>query len=249
MLRVRLWPLLRGSEVVVPCGERDGGPVRRVGGHGWVAALAAILAGAGAVFGAAPDANRGMALIAELGEALKAAPAWQSAYHQEYVPAGMSAGETADGTVYVAWPDRALFITGRPAVRSMGLEGRRVRLVDQESGSCEDHALTDNEWQRVPLAAVLDPAAAVDRFTVSSRSERAFGLAPREPGGVALVEVELAPGGLPAAVLVVDPQGATNRFHFSGWSRAGGPPDRAWLPNPPAGVACRPVDDTDSDSR
>jgi hypothetical protein len=120
----------------------------------------------------------------------------------------------------------------------MGLEGRLVRLVDLEVPSCDEHQLDDDEWVRVPLAAVLDPQRAVDRFTVLELGARGFTLVPREPGGVDRVEVVLGENDLPNEVVVVDPQGATNRLRFSAWRPAKGPLDGSWLPKPPTGLVC-----------
>jgi hypothetical protein len=183
-------------------------------------------------------AEPGMPALEALGTALRGAAAWQADYTQEYVPAGMSSGERVEGTVAVAWPDRALFVAGSPPWQMMGLEGRVVRLVDLEVDSCDEHRLDDEEWARVPLAAVLDPAAAVDRFTVLEHGGRGFALAPREPGGVDRVEVVLDERSLPAEVVIRDPQGAVNRLRFSAWRRADGPPDGRWLPQAPPGVEC-----------
>jgi hypothetical protein len=182
-----------------------------------IAALAAALLGGAGFAGAS-----GMESLEALGAALRGAVAWHADYSQEYV----------------AWPDRALFASGAPPSQRMGLEGRVVRLLDLEVPSCDEHVLGDDEWARVPLAAVLDPRGAVERFTVLDRGERGFVLVPREPGGVARVEVELDGRNLPAEVVVVDPQGAVNRLRFSGWRAAEGPPDGSWLPAPPHGLDC-----------
>ncbi|MCU0233713.1 MAG: hypothetical protein MUE90_06755 [Thermoanaerobaculales bacterium] len=197
------------------------------------AALAAALLGGAGLAGAA-----GMDLLEALGAALRGAAAWQADYTQEYVAAGMTAGEEVAGVVTVAWPDRALFAGGVPPSQLMGLEGRVVRLLDLEVPSCDEHVLGDDEWARVPLAAVLDPRGAVERFTVLDHGERGFALVPREPGGVARVEVSLDGRDLPAEVVVVDPQGAVNRLRFGGWRAAAGPPDGRWLPEPPRGLDC-----------
>ena len=68
--------------------------------------------------------------------------------------------------------------------------------------------------------------------------DRGFVLVPREPGGVDRVEVELDTSGLPVQVVVIDPQGATNRLSFSAWKQASYPPQDHWLPAPPDGVDC-----------
>lgn len=179
-----------------------------------------------------------MALLEDLAATLRAQPAWTTSYHQEFLPAGMTVGERVDGNVWVAWPDRALFRSGEPVVRLMGLDHRRVRLVDLDVPSCEDHLLSDDEWARIPLAVVLDPRAAVDRFTVLEIGDRSVALVPRSPGGVARVEVVVGGDDLPDRVVVLDPQGASNRLDFDDWHPAQGAPDGSWLPERPAGISC-----------
>ncbi len=163
---------------------------------------------------------------------------WQAEYLQRYTPAGMTITEEVRGRVWISLPDRAYFHDEDPAFRSMGLEGRVVRLLDLEISSCDDHVLDDDEWVRVPLAAVLDPTGALEHFSVLEHGERGIALVPREPGGVDRVEVELDAGGLPVQVVVIDPQGAANRLSFSGWKKASSPPKNSWLPTPPDGVDC-----------
>jgi outer membrane lipoprotein-sorting protein len=180
----------------------------------------------------------GMVALEALGSALRGSPAWQADYRQEYVAAGMTAGETAAGVVVAAWPDRALFRTVDPQTQVMGLDGRLVRLVDLTIPSCDEHMLSDDEWGRIPLAAVLDPRGAIDRFSVLEHGSRGFILIPHEPGGVDRVELSLGEDDLPAEVVVVDPQGATNRLHFTAWRPTDGPPDGSWLPQPPPGLEC-----------
>lgn len=203
-----------------------------------LALLSASAAGAG-----------GLEVLEALGRTLQAHDTWAATYHQTYVPAGMSGGEEAEGTVWVAWPDRARFRTELPVPREMALDGRRVRLLDLELGSCDDHVVSEDEWARVPLAAVLDPRGAVDRFTVSSGGQGAVTLVPREPGGVARVELEVGAEGLPAEVVIVDAQGARNRLLFSGWKPSQGPPDGQWLPDPPPGCECGGDLDSSGSSR
>ena len=193
----------------------------------------------GCLFGGSAAAqDTGMAALESLGGALRGAEAWQAQYSQEYIAAGMSAGERVEGIVVVAWPDRALFRAGEPTTQMMGLEGHVVRLVDLEAPSCDEHVLDADEWARVPLAAVLDPRGAVDRFTVLEHGDRGFALVPHEPGGVDRLEVVLGDGDLPDEVVVIDPQGATNRLRFTDWRKSDGPPDGSWLPNPPPGLTC-----------
>ncbi|HSL18064.1 MAG TPA: hypothetical protein VLB51_09175, partial [Methylomirabilota bacterium] len=90
----------------------------------------------------------------------------------------------------------------------------------------------------VPLVAVLDPRASVAHFSVLELGDRGFMLVPREPGGIDRVEVVLGDDGLPAEVVVVDPQGAVNSLRFSGWRPSVQPPDGVWLPLPPPNVEC-----------
>ncbi len=176
--------------------------------------------------------------LQELGQALRGAPVWGADYRQEYVPAGMTIGEVEAGQVQAAWPDHALFVTGDPPVRVMGLEGRLVRLVDLEVETCDEHVLDDEEWARVPLAAVLDPQAAVDHFSILELGARGVALIPREAGGVSRVEVEVGDDGLPSEVRITDPQGSVNRLSFSGWTAIPEKERSPWLPEPPPGVPC-----------
>lgn len=183
-------------------------------------------------------ADDGIQRLEKLGSSLRQQPMWTSEYRQEYVPAGMDLGDETFGTVWVAWPDRALFDTGSPVVRRLALEGREVRLLDLEVGSCDDHTLSDDEWARVPLTAVLDPRRAVERFTVLVGDEDEVVLAPRDPGGISRVRIRAGADGLPSEIVIEDPQGAVNVLRFSGWRPADGPPEGTWRPSPPEGVEC-----------
>jgi hypothetical protein len=180
----------------------------------------------------------GMEALERLGATLRTSPVWQADYTQEYVAAGMQSGDRVAGTVWVAWPDRALFETGDPVDQKMGLDGRIVRLVDLGVPSCDEHQLSNDEWERIPLAAVLDPGSALDRFTVLDHEDLGFALVPREPGGVDRVEVVLNDRGLPSEVAIVDPQGAVNRLQFGDWRPADAPARGAWLPEPPPALEC-----------
>ena len=199
---------------------------------GLAAAATGVLAASVAV------GSGGMDALQQLGGALRSAPAWHGEYTQEYISAGMSSGEILVGEVLAAWPDRALFHTGDPTTQLMGLDGRVVRLVDLLVPSCDEHLLDDDEWARIPLAAVLDPHSALDHFTVLGHGERGFALVPREPDGVARLEVVLNDANLPQEVVVIDPQGATNRLRFTGWRSSDGPSGGSWLPDAPPGLAC-----------
>ncbi len=180
----------------------------------------------------------GMEVLESLSRALRSEEAWFASYHQEYVPAGMTSGEVVDGTVWISWPNRALFSSGEPPLRMMGLQGRSVRLLDLDVPSCDDHELTAEEWASIPLAAVLDPAGAVDGFSVLEHGESGFVLIPREPSGVARVTIELGPDNLPQKITITDPQDGTNEMSFVDWQGKRAPPDGMWLPKPPEGLNC-----------
>lgn len=202
--------------------------------RGRVAAAAMAMAACAA----AGWADGGIERLERLGDALRQRPVWTSEFQQEYVPAGMDLGDETAGAVWVAWPDRALFDTGTPALRRLALDGREVRLLDLEVGSCDDHTLTDDEWARVPLTAVLDPRRAIDRFTLLAGGDAEVVMVPREPGGISRVTIRAGADGLPAEIVIEDPQGAVNRLRFTGWRPADGPPGGAWLPPPPVGIEC-----------
>jgi hypothetical protein len=131
-----------------------------------------------------------------------------------------------------------MFATGEPLLRIMGLSGRQVRLLDLEMESCDDHLLTAEEWERIPLVAVLEPENAMARFSVVAEGQRTLVLIPREDSGVAKVVLETGSNGLPAKVVVVDSQDATSTFEFSAWEAAEGPPNGLWLPEAPDGILC-----------
>lgn len=180
----------------------------------------------------------GLETLENLGSRLRSQPVWRADYTQEYVPAGMTLGDRESGRVWIAWPDLARFDAGDPVMRRMGLEGRRVRLVDLEASACDEHVLDDAEWARIPLAAVLEPRQAVDRFTVLDGDAGGVVLVPREPGGIDRVEVSIGDDGLPSVIRIVDPQGAVNRLEFSSWSPVDSAPSGGWLPAVPVGVEC-----------
>jgi hypothetical protein len=186
----------------------------------------------------APSREPAVDRLESLNRALARESGWTAGFDQEFTPVGMTIGEEATGRVWLSWPDRALFHTGEPVRQMMGLSGRTVRLIDLEDETCDERVLTDREWERIPLAAVLDPRGALVHFDVADDGERGIVLIPREPGGVDRVEVVLGDDGLPLEITIRDPQGAVNRLGFSGWERAEGPPLRLWLPTPPDGVEC-----------
>jgi len=186
----------------------------------------------GQIFGDESPISR----LESLAEKLKSHDVWETSYTQEYIPAGMDIGEEVSGRLFLAWPDRALFLQEDPEERTMGLSGRHVRLVDLAAGSCDEHTLSDEEWQRIPLVAILQTRDALEYFSILENEEGVIVLLPREKGGVERVELKLSPDHLPEDLKIIDPQGALSEFHFSGW-REGRTPEH-WLPNPPEGIQC-----------
>lgn len=185
----------------------------------------------------AQDTAAGLERLLELGRAIRSNSCWTAEYDQEYRAPGMTIGDEVEGSVWIAWPDRAHFETGKPLQRTMGMNGRNVRLIDHEISSCDEHRLSAEEWARIPLAAVLDPSRAVQRFSVLEHGDDGFALEPLDPEGVKRVEVRLGKRGMPLEVVIIDPQGATNRLRFIKWKKTT-PPARGWLPEPPDGVEC-----------
>jgi hypothetical protein len=198
------------------------------------ALLAALLMLAGGVAGQ----DRGLDRLEALGRTLRSQPLWQTTYDQVYLAAESRLPDEASGQVWVAWPDHALFRYTEPTGRAMGLDGRTVRLLDLATPSCDDHLLNDVEWAKIPLAAVLDPQAAVDHFAIVEKGERGVVLIPRDEGGIARVELTLGDDHMPIEVVVIDPLGATNTLVFGSWNPAKKVPGGAWLPEPPKGLDC-----------
>jgi hypothetical protein len=201
-------------------------------------------------------AESGIDRLEALASHLRSQPVWQARYVQEYVSAGMDPGldggvvteeygstetgpaDEEKGVVFIGWPDKARFDTGSPAVRRMGLDGRVVRLVDLEAESCDEHVLSEDEWRRIPLAAVLEPQRALDHFSVDVKGDDGLLLIPREAGGVSRLEVEIGADGMPSSITIEDSQGSVNRLDFTGWAPAGTPPAGGWLPPVDGGLVC-----------
>jgi len=191
-----------------------------------------------AVFAGASSQESGLDRLESLNRALADEEGWTAEFAQEFVPVGMTMGEEAKGRVWLAWPDRALFHTGEPPFQMMGLSGRTVRLIDFGDETCDERLLSDREWERIPLAAVLDPRGAQVHFIVDGQGASGITLTPKKSGGVDRVEVILGEDGLPTEVTILDPQGAVNHLVFSSWRPSPSPPDDLWLPSPPTGVEC-----------
>lgn len=182
--------------------------------------------------------DRAIERLEALNHALSSAAVWHAEFDQEYTPVGMTMGEKAHGQVWLAWPDRAIFHTGEPPFRLMGFQGRTVRLVDLPDETCDEHQLSDREWERVPLAALLDPRGALVHFDIVTGIDAGITLTPKELGGVDRVEVILGEDDLPDEISIWDPQGAVNSLVFSDWTESKEPPDGGWLPKAPTNVEC-----------
>lgn len=199
----------------------------------WIAFWIASCIGVSGVQSQEPALDR----LDSLNRALARQAGWVADFKQESIPVGMSK-EVAKGRVWLAWPDRSLFLTGEPPYQKMGLSGRTVRLIDLRDETCDERVLTDREWERIPLAAVLDPRGALVHFTVADQDDDGIALIPKEPGGVDRVVVKLGGDDLPFEVTILDPQGAVNRLRFTNWNISAEPPEGLWLPTPPEGVEC-----------
>jgi len=175
--------------------------------------------------------------LESLAQLLQTHQLWQAQYAQEYIPAGMEFGEEVSGSLWLAWPDRLLFVQNKPEKRTMGFQGRQLRLVDPVAGSCDEHRMTQEEWERIPLVAILDTGQAVEHFSILEK-DGAITLLPHEKGGVERVELRIGKDGLPRELLITDPQGAISRFKFSDWQAAREIPGGKWLPDPPKGITC-----------
>jgi outer membrane lipoprotein-sorting protein len=199
-----------------------------------------ILALALALAAAAPQDD-----LDRLAAALRAAPAWGASFVQTYTPEGFTEGTTDKGTVTLVPPASLRFdyTTGTPRV--FAADGHVGRLVDPAAGSCDAVRLDEGAWGRVPLAAVLDPRATRQAFTVESQGGT-LRLLPRQASpDVAEIVVVLDADGRPSTVTVVDGSGTRNTFTFSGWHAVAEPPARFFEPSLPGHAPCAP-DESDT---
>jgi hypothetical protein len=178
--------------------------------------------------------------LAQAAAALRRHPAWRAEFVQTWIPAGFENGTEERGELLLAPPDRLRFDYAGASPRVFAVDGAVARMVDPQAASCEAVRLDDGAWGRLPLAAVLDPAAA----------RRAFAVAPI-PGGVELRPHEplpdvvrilllLGPDSLPARVEVEDDSGNLNRFRFLGWAEAPPPAATRFRPALPGAPPCHP---------
>ncbi|MEW6336387.1 MAG: outer membrane lipoprotein carrier protein LolA [Acidobacteriota bacterium] len=166
--------------------------------------------------------------------------AWQAEFEQRFTPAGFTTPTVEAGRLALAPPDGLRFDYRTGVGRVFAVEEGIARMVDQGAGSCEAFRLDPATWGRLPLAALLDPAAAEASFTVAATA-RGVRLAPREPLPE-VAEIVLEPGadGLPASILVVDASGNRNEFVFTSWRRTAVPGDAFFRPSLPGQAPCSP---------
>ncbi|HNX49492.1 MAG TPA: outer membrane lipoprotein carrier protein LolA [Thermoanaerobaculaceae bacterium] len=177
--------------------------------------------------------------LATLAARMAAAPAWQADFVQDLVPAGFSEGTREAGTLVVAPPARLRFDYGADG-RIFAVSGSVARQVDLQTGGCDAVLLSASTWSRLPLATILDPAAAAGSFVISE-APGMIGLTPREPiPELATVEIRLDQAGNVASVMVLDQTGNRNTFSFSRWRRLPAQPVSTFEPALPGHVPCRP---------
>jgi outer membrane lipoprotein-sorting protein len=165
-----------------------------------------------------------------LAAAINAAPAWRASFTQRYIPAGFAEGTADRGVVTVAPPVRLRFEYRGDSEQLFAVDGAVVRMVDPEAGTCDALLLDNATWGRLPLAALLDPAAAGRAFESAVR-EATLVLVPREPmAELARLEVTVGRDGLPATVVVLDAAGNRNEFGFRDWRRERDPGVEAFRP-------------------
>lgn len=195
--------------------------------------LSALLLAAAAAT-PAPDA------LDRLAAAFRSGRAWAAAFAQEYLPEGFDRGTTEHGTVTIAPPAGVRFDYISGAARVFASDGAVGRLVDPGAGSCDAVRLDQGVWARLPLSALLDPAAARRAFTVAEAGGE-IRLVPKEPSAeLAQVSVSIGADGLPSEVTVTDGGGNRNRFAFTGWRPVAAPTLSFFRPALPGAAPCLP---------
>ncbi len=180
--------------------------------------------------------------LASLAAALEASPAWRVEFVQHYLPAGFASGTREGGTLLLVPPARLRFDYRGATPRVFAVDGSVARLVDEHAGTCDAVAIDRGAWERLPLAALLDPAAARQAFLVEERPGE-LRLVPRHATqDVAEILVTGTPGLPPTRLVIVDPAGNRNEFVFSHWTRTRTPQDDAFRPHLPGAPPCQPVE-------
>jgi outer membrane lipoprotein-sorting protein len=178
--------------------------------------------------------------LERLAFALRSSPAWQADFVQVYTPEGFAEGTSENGTVTIVPPARLRFDYTSGSPRVFATDGSIGRLVDPPAGSCDAVRLDAGDWGRLPLAALLDPAATRKAFTVSSDGQT-LNLSPRQANPeLAGITVELDVKGMPEAVTVHDTSGTRNRFTFNRWRAVARPAPSFFEPHLPGARPCPP---------
>jgi hypothetical protein len=177
--------------------------------------------------------------LAALAARLASAPAWQADFVQEFVPSGFTEGTKDAGTLVLAPPSRLRFDYGASG-RIFAVSGNVARHVDLPAEACDAVLLSASTWSRLPLASILDPAAAAVAFTISETPGGIL-LEPREPiSELARIEITLDKAGNVASVQVLDETGNRNMFSFTMWRSLPAQPVSRFEPGLAGRAPCRP---------
>lgn len=188
---------------------------------------------------AAPTTATPPPRLAALAARLASAPAWQADFVQEFVPSGFSEGTSDAGTLVLAPPSRLRFDYGASG-RVFAVNGNVARHVDIPAEACDAVLLSASTWSRLPLASILDPAAAAAAFAISE-TPGGIRLEPLEPiPELARIEISLDGAGNVASVGVLDQTGNRNTFTFSRWRGLPAQPTSRFEPALAGQAPCRP---------
>lgn len=192
-----------------------------------------------AVLNSAPEGGA----LGALAATLASSPAWQARFEQRFTPAGFTTPTVEAGRLALVPPDGLRFDYRTGGGRVFAVDGGVARMVDRDAGSCEAFRLDPVAWGRLPLTALLDPAAAQASFAVTLQGSTVR-LVPREPMPE-VAEILLIPGadGLPASILVTDASGNRNEFAFSSWRRTAVPGEEFFRPSLPGQPPCNPEEE------
>ena len=178
--------------------------------------------------------------LEKLAATLRSSPAWRASFVQTYTPAGFAEGTTETGTLLLAPPNRLRFEYRGDGARVFAVDGNVARNLDQQAGTCDAVRLDEATWGRLPLAVLLDPAAAVAGFETRLEGDL-LRLVPRQVNpDIATIEVAFSKLFLAERVTVTDPSGNRNAFSFTSWSPVGAPDDGMFRPALPGQPPCRP---------
>lgn len=178
--------------------------------------------------------------VETLAAALRRAPAWRVEFVQRYLPAGLETATSETGTLLLAPPARLRFDYAGAQPRTFAVDGAVARLVEPVAGTCDALELDHGRWQQLPLAALLDPAAAREAFHVHPESGR-LRLVPRQATvDIGEIVVAAKPGALPTAITVQDAAGNRNEFRLSRWSPIADPGFQPFQPHLPGQPPCAP---------